>query len=97
MSKKYFSLFLFYMGVTALLSGCTAISNWADSVGSHMPTIGEPCYNWQCMTESGQKKSAEIKQGMSTTTKQAEATTQKQDTEENHVPVAKDKSEPASK
>ncbi len=44
-----------------LLNGCTAIYNAADSVGSHMPTIGEPCRNWQCITTSGQRTSEERK------------------------------------
>lgn len=44
-----------------LLVGCNTIYNAADSVGSHLPTIGEPCRNWQCVTESGQRKSDEIK------------------------------------
>lgn len=44
-----------------LLSGCETIYGWADSVGKHMPTIGEPCRNWQCMTDSGQKKSDQTK------------------------------------
>lgn len=43
------------------LSDCTAISNVADSIGSHMPTIGEPCNHWQCITDDGQKKSDEAK------------------------------------
>lgn len=42
--------------------GCSAIANTADSIGSHLPTIGEPCHHWQCITSSGQKKSDEIKQ-----------------------------------
>jgi|CXWL01.1.fsa_nt_gi predicted small secreted protein len=44
-----------------LLSGCNTIYGWADGVGKHMPTIGEPCYNWQCMTSSGQEKSDQVK------------------------------------
>jgi hypothetical protein len=43
--------------LNSILSGCTAISNWADSVGSHFPVIAEPCHNWQCITDDGQKKS----------------------------------------
>ena len=44
------------------LSGCSTIYNWANGVGKHMPTIGEPCYNWQCMTSSGQAQSDKVKQ-----------------------------------
>lgn len=44
-----------------LISGCDTIYGWADGVGKHMPTIGEPCRNWQCMTDSGQRKSSENK------------------------------------
>lgn len=44
-----------------LLTGCETIYGWADSAGKHMPTIGEPCRNWQCFTDSGQQKSAETK------------------------------------
>jgi|GEM_PF-4131342 len=44
-----------------LLNACATVSNWADGVGSHMPVIGKPCHHWQCFTDSGQKKSAEIK------------------------------------
>ncbi len=40
-----------------LLSGCETIYNAADSLGSHMPTIGEPCRHWQCMTDEGQRQS----------------------------------------
>ncbi len=43
------------------LSGCNTIYGWADSVGKHMPVIGEPCNHWQCMTNSGQEKSENIK------------------------------------
>lgn len=44
-----------------LLSGCDTIYGWADSVGKHLPTIGEPCRSWQCVTDSGQRKSDETK------------------------------------
>lgn len=47
--------------IPLLASGCTAIGNWADSVGSNFPTIGEPCNHWQCVTSSGQQKSEELK------------------------------------
>lgn len=53
--------FVFLIPIFSLLSGCNSIANWADDVGKHMPTIGEPCYHWQCFTESGQKKSDELK------------------------------------
>jgi hypothetical protein len=44
-----------------ILSGCSTIYDWADGVGKHMPTIGEPCRHWQCITESGQRKSEDTK------------------------------------
>ncbi len=44
-----------------LLGGCETIYNWADGVGKHMPTIGEPCRHWQCVTESGQRESDQTK------------------------------------
>ena len=44
-----------------LLTGCNAIYNWADGVGKHLPTIGEPCEHWQCVTESGQRTSEQLK------------------------------------
>ena len=44
-----------------LLGGCQTISGWADSVGSHMPVIGERCEHWQCITGSGQAESDAIK------------------------------------
>lgn len=56
MNKKLFFLLPF------LLSGCETIYNAADSIGSHLPTIGEPCRHWQCVTSSGQQKSNQIKQ-----------------------------------
>lgn len=44
-----------------ILSGCDTVYGWADSVGKHMPTLGEPCNNWQCVTNEGQKKSDQNK------------------------------------
>lgn len=43
-----------------VLSGCTAISNWADGVGDKMPTYGQRCENdYFCFGEaSNQKKGA---------------------------------------
>lgn len=42
----------------AWLSGCTAIGNWADQLGSHMPVIGERCNHWECFSSSGQMQSS---------------------------------------
>jgi hypothetical protein len=39
------------------LSGCNWIGRQADTLGSHMPVIGERCEHWQCITESGRQKS----------------------------------------
>ncbi len=70
---------------TLLLSGCTAIGNFADGIGKHMPTIGEPCNHWQCVTESGQRTSEQLK-------KQEEAAEKQKNTKENspvpQVPAA---------
>ncbi len=52
---------LLLLTLPLILSGCNAIYEWADGIGKHMPTIGEPCNHWQCVTESGKKKSDEIK------------------------------------
>ena len=51
----------FVFALPLLLSGCNTIYGWADDVGKHMPTIGNSCNNWQCITESGQRKSEENK------------------------------------
>ena len=45
-------------------TSCTTIGNWADSAGSNMPNIGEPCYHWQCFTSEGRAKSDLIKAQM---------------------------------
>lgn len=39
------------------LSGCDWIGRQADAVGEYMPTIGDRCENWQCMTTEGQRQS----------------------------------------
>jgi hypothetical protein len=49
------------IGCLWALSGCTAIANWADNMGQHMPVVGERCEHWQCLTSSGQAKSNEYK------------------------------------
>ncbi len=46
------------LALSFCLSGCDAIGNFADRVGSHMPVVGERCEHWQCMTESGRQVSA---------------------------------------
>jgi hypothetical protein len=43
------------------LSGCQTISGWADSAGEYLPTIGDRCEHWQCVTDSGQAQSDAIK------------------------------------
>lgn len=48
---------LLLLSLPLLLSGCDFIYNSANNLGKHMPTIGEPCYNWQCVTDEGQKRS----------------------------------------
>lgn len=47
----------FVLVIPMLLAGCQAISDGADSLGSHLPTFGERCYHWQCFTEGGQRAS----------------------------------------
>jgi hypothetical protein len=47
--------------VFLLLCGCQTIGNWADSIGDHMPVIGDRCEHWQCFTSSGQQISDENK------------------------------------
>jgi hypothetical protein len=54
-------IWLSFILLIFILSSCTAIGNFADSIGSHLPTIGEPCNHWQCVTSSGQQKSEEVK------------------------------------
>ncbi len=49
---KYFALL-----APALVTGCTWIGNTADSIGSHMPVIGERCEHWQCVTSGGETQS----------------------------------------
>lgn len=44
-----------------LLSGCSKIYDMADGIGKHMPTIGEPCRNWQCVTTHGKQQSDQEK------------------------------------
>lgn len=44
-----------------LLSACDTIGDAADSLGTHMPVIGERCEHWQCLTAEGQRRSDEIK------------------------------------
>ena len=56
--KRHIVLWLGCLG----LSGCQTIGNWADSVGRHMPVIGERCEHWQCITSSGQAESDYNKQ-----------------------------------
>jgi hypothetical protein len=46
------------------LGGCTWIGNTADSMGEHMPVIGERCEHWQCMTAQGKARSDAIKAQM---------------------------------
>ena len=53
-----------------MVTGCTAIGNWFDSVGEHMPVIDERCENWQCFTASGQAASDAKKKQMQQQTQQ---------------------------
>lgn len=69
-----------------LLSGCTTIGNWADRAGSHMPTIGEPCHHWQCVTESGQRRSDEIKRAEQAKAEQAREADQSKEAGQNKTP-----------
>jgi hypothetical protein len=48
--------------LTLATTGCNSISNGADSLGSHLPVIGEPCAHWQCITSEGREQSDAIKE-----------------------------------
>ena len=52
-----------FLIVPFLLMGCEAIGNLADNTGESFPVINEKdrCEHWECISESGQKKSAENK------------------------------------
>lgn len=60
MTKKFIS----FLPLIVLLNACETIGNAADNLGSHLPTIGEPCHHWQCMTSDGQRQSDAIKKQM---------------------------------
>lgn len=60
MTRRITSLFCV---LPLLLAGCDRVFNFADDVGSHLPTIGERCEHWQCFTEEGRAQS-EMKQRM---------------------------------
>ncbi|MEZ5692087.1 MAG: membrane lipoprotein lipid attachment site-containing protein [Rickettsiales bacterium] len=57
MSKKIFC----FICLVLTVSGCSRIYDWADGVGKHMPTIGEPCRHWQCITTYGKQRSEQEK------------------------------------
>jgi len=44
------------------LGACQMMVNGANKLGSYMPTIGERCENWQCITSEGKAKSDALKQ-----------------------------------
>ena len=44
-----------------LTGGCQTITDGANKIGSYMPTIGERCEHWECMTTTGKAKSEQIK------------------------------------
>lgn len=71
-----------------LLSGCETIYNAADSLGSHMPTIGEPCHNWQCVTSEGQRQS-DMNKRMEEAAKNASASKTAQPQNQQATPVQK--------
>lgn len=50
-------------GLLLMLTNCQTIGNWADSIGEHLPVIGERCEHWQCFTASGQQISEQNKKG----------------------------------
>jgi len=53
---------IFVLLLPFILNSCQTISGWADSLGEHMPVVGERCEHWQCFTSSGQKKNETIEQ-----------------------------------
>lgn len=59
----------FLIFIPLFLTSCTAIGNWADGVGKHLPTIGEPCNHWQCFTDDGKKQSEMVKKQEETANK----------------------------
>ena len=60
--KRPFSLSIATLLLLLALCGCQTIGNWADSIGNHMPVIGERCEHWQCFTSSGQQISEQNKE-----------------------------------
>jgi len=52
---------LFIFLAFAPLAACQWMGRQADALGEYMPTIGEPCEHWQCITPSGQRTSDAIK------------------------------------
>jgi hypothetical protein len=47
-----------YAAALLLLGGC----GFFDSVGDHMPVLGDRCEYWQCFTQYGQEQSNLIKE-----------------------------------
>lgn len=47
------------------LSACDTVYGFAEDVGSHLPTVGERCEHWQCVTGGGREQS-EMKKRMRT-------------------------------
>jgi len=47
--------------LVVLQTSCTRTYDLADGIGKEIPTVSEPCYNWQCITDGGKKKSDVIK------------------------------------
>ncbi len=59
---KPFGLFCLVLA----LSGCQTVGGWFDSVGNHLPVIGERCEHWQCFSDSGRRESEATKRARET-------------------------------
>lgn len=42
------------------LTACETMNGWVDSMGEHMPVVGDRCEHWQCFTSGGQAQSDAI-------------------------------------
>lgn len=52
------------LALCLLTGGCSWIGDTADSLGSHLPTIGERCEHWQCFTSGGREISRANKEAV---------------------------------
>jgi hypothetical protein len=57
---------LFLSSSCLILGSCQTVYGWAESVGNHMPVIGERCNHWQCFTNETGKNETSGAQEMAT-------------------------------